>query len=454
LTDSQGNAGTPQRYVLSITFVLAWLTLSVLLWHHVTSFDYVLDDLGLMNLTNPAQDWSPARHGNLRLVHPLPYWLSNSLFGGDARPLHYSSIVIHSLNGLLVIWFGRLLFRDWKPAVVAGLIWSFLPGNAVSVAWIVNHVDLLVTFFCLWSLILLEYALAAPSMVQRAAALTLSLCAAALAIVSKENALPLFVCVFAVAHMRTRCMSRALAFAVPYLALALAYVLIVTSAGINYLKFRQQDSVIPLERPLVNIAGKALHYVEGLVLVVLPIPAIGNYAIAVCYAIVLLVFVSVTLQQWHVFRENNPVILVTLAVCFLGMQTPGAITTDLRVFYCPSTFYSLLISHMAVTLYRQSARVRRLAIAFALVLLLAISGIAGRQVSYRFSPTSPRPLSALADQLRITDVADPSYPKLTEMCRKYNCQTSTTEGRIQGTWLNDYYVNKRVLVRAIFARFE
>ncbi|MCP4367597.1 MAG: tetratricopeptide repeat protein [Deltaproteobacteria bacterium] len=90
--------------------------------------------------------------------HPLT-WLSFMLdylvYGSDAGMHHFSSLVIHVLNSLLLFYlFNRMTGELWKCAFIAG-IFAIHPLNVESVAWATQRPNILSTMF--WMLTMIAY---------------------------------------------------------------------------------------------------------------------------------------------------------------------------------------------------------------------------------------------------------------------------------------------------------
>ena len=82
--------------------------------------------------------------------HPLT-WLSHlldvELFGMDARGHHATSVLIHVINVLLLLWLlVQLTGAFWRSAIVAALF-AVHPLNVESVAWIAERKNVLSTTF-------------------------------------------------------------------------------------------------------------------------------------------------------------------------------------------------------------------------------------------------------------------------------------------------------------------
>jgi hypothetical protein len=90
------------------------------------------------------------------LGYPLPlvllvYRTIHQLFGMNPAAFHAANVLVHALNGVLLLLLLRKLFA-LKVAVVGALIWAFHPVVVEPVAWATGLKDLLVTAFTLISI--------------------------------------------------------------------------------------------------------------------------------------------------------------------------------------------------------------------------------------------------------------------------------------------------------------
>lgn len=90
--------------------------------------------------------------------HPLT-WLSHiidsQLFQGNAGWHHFTNLLLHTANSVLVfVVFNTMTRRIWSSAVIA-LLFAVHPAHVESVAWVAERKDLLCAFF--WLLTMLFY---------------------------------------------------------------------------------------------------------------------------------------------------------------------------------------------------------------------------------------------------------------------------------------------------------
>ncbi|MGA3163374.1 MAG: tetratricopeptide repeat protein [Verrucomicrobiota bacterium] len=150
------------RNQMAVVIGLAAVTLAV--YWPVTGFEFInYDDndyfysnvhvLGGLTLKNVL--WA-FRVGDFRFFHPLT-WLSlmldMDLSGKGAGGPHFTNLLLHTANAvLLFLLLRRLTGAHWRSAVVAGLF-ALHPLRVESVAWIAERKDVLSAFFGLLSLI-------------------------------------------------------------------------------------------------------------------------------------------------------------------------------------------------------------------------------------------------------------------------------------------------------------
>ena len=84
-----------------------------------------------------------------RPLSQLTYWLDQSVWWRNPFGFHLTSIVLHALNGVLVLGLASALGLATGPAVVGALLFVVHPIQPESVAWITNRVDVLATGFVL-----------------------------------------------------------------------------------------------------------------------------------------------------------------------------------------------------------------------------------------------------------------------------------------------------------------
>jgi hypothetical protein len=121
------------------------------------------DDFGLVHhlhalppdrlLTYFISDWTEGIYGvtldELRPLLALSYWLDSRLFGATtAQGYHATNVVLHVVNGLLVLAIARAVAPGQTAAALfAGVLFVLMPSHAEPVAWISGRVDSLAALF-------------------------------------------------------------------------------------------------------------------------------------------------------------------------------------------------------------------------------------------------------------------------------------------------------------------
>jgi hypothetical protein len=115
-----------------------------------------LHDLPLPRLlTYFYSDWTGGIYGvrpdELRPLLAFSYWLDGRVWGAaNAAGYHATNVVLHALNGLLVLAIARSLApREKAAALLAASFFVLMPSHAEPLAWISGRVDSLAALFYL-----------------------------------------------------------------------------------------------------------------------------------------------------------------------------------------------------------------------------------------------------------------------------------------------------------------
>jgi tetratricopeptide (TPR) repeat protein len=153
-----------QRIAVLISVVLAVITMAVYLpavRHDFVQYDdqqYVTENPQVQaGLTLSGLRWAFGFHaGNWHPLAWLSHMLDCQLFGANPSGHHFTSILLHVLNTVLLFFLlRRLTGATWRSAIVAGLF-AWHPLHVESVAWVAERKDVLCAFF--WMISLLSYA--------------------------------------------------------------------------------------------------------------------------------------------------------------------------------------------------------------------------------------------------------------------------------------------------------
>jgi len=149
--------------LLLICILLAVTVLSV--YWQVVGFDFInFDDLIYVKNNNMVREgitlkgiiWAFTSVGYASNWHPLT-WISHmldvQLFGMNPGMHHFTNVIIHTFNTLLLFFvFERMTGAVWRSAVIA-MLFALHPLHVESVAWIAERKDVLGTFFWLITMI-------------------------------------------------------------------------------------------------------------------------------------------------------------------------------------------------------------------------------------------------------------------------------------------------------------
>ncbi len=127
--------------------------------------DFIWDDRGLiLGNADYLRDWKNLftafvnpLFGNIPYYRPLiTGWFITDyhLWGTNPFGYHYTNLILHTVNALLVYHFILLLFKEARLAFFTSLLFTVHPVQSESVAWISGRNDMLLTFFALISIIL------------------------------------------------------------------------------------------------------------------------------------------------------------------------------------------------------------------------------------------------------------------------------------------------------------
>lgn len=143
-------------------FIIATLTL--LLYWPTLGFDFVNFDDQVYVLNNPFIQnptlqnlFNGSETGNFHPITMLSLYLDQFLGNGAAKNFHFTNMLLHLLNSLLVFELIRKLFpkASYLPFFVA-VLFAIHPLHIESVAWVTSRKDVLYTLFYLtvmWSYI-------------------------------------------------------------------------------------------------------------------------------------------------------------------------------------------------------------------------------------------------------------------------------------------------------------
>ncbi len=176
----------PDRLLLPAVFLVAVLVYLPTLFLGFLSDDYVIT-AHVAEAKSPLSFFAFHQAARLyRALHFTSWWGQYHLWGYAPLGYHAVSLLLHSLNAVLVYLLGRRVMNRRAPALVAALLFAVHPLHTESVAWVSGQVDLLATLLSLLSLYCLDRFLHAPR--TRPLLLVAAGLCFALAVLTKESA--------------------------------------------------------------------------------------------------------------------------------------------------------------------------------------------------------------------------------------------------------------------------
>jgi hypothetical protein len=126
----------------------------------------------------------PGGHGLFfRPLTFISFWLDYQWAGFEPARWHGWSLVVHAANSCLVYALARRLGQAWPAALIAGLLFALHGTRAEPVSWMDARADLLVGFFALCTMLLVQEIVRSPRGILY---LPMLLCAV-LAVCAKES---------------------------------------------------------------------------------------------------------------------------------------------------------------------------------------------------------------------------------------------------------------------------
>jgi Flp pilus assembly protein TadD len=114
---------------------------------------YENQDIRSLSASNIIKIFSSS---NLKMYQPLTtlsYAVEYKFKGADAHVFHFTNLLLHLLNTMLVFIFVFLLFRHTPASAFVAFLFALHPMHVESVVWITERKDVLYSFFYLLSLI-------------------------------------------------------------------------------------------------------------------------------------------------------------------------------------------------------------------------------------------------------------------------------------------------------------
>jgi len=306
----------------------------------------------------------------IKLSYQMDYWL----WGLSASGYHFTNIMGHAVNTVLVYWLALLLPQLFAfttpfsqnhalPAFLAALLFAVTAHHAEAVTWIAGRTDVLVTLFSLLSLIaysryLLEF---------RKKFLILALAAFFLALMTKEMAISLPILVVLLGFfsysssplkIRHLIISIVCFLAIALLYLVGRYVMLNTVIGGYGTDTHVKLDILLLLANVIMFTWKALvpHFLHSsLVIIKTAMPLIHYYLAAVIVLLILAGFGGGFFRFKHPLTKFLAIVLMLFVVSLLPVISLGVSFTDTqseRFLYFPSVFISIAVVYLLISIVR------------------------------------------------------------------------------------------------------
>ncbi len=270
----------------------------------------------------------------------LSYQLDYRIGQQDPFIYHFTNLLLHTLNALLVAWLAFLLSRKGWMGVLVGLLFAVHPLHTEAVAWVSARKDTLSTFFFLLSLI--GYIRWRDDGSRRTVAL--SVLAFALGLMSKVMVVTLPVALLLVDWLEGRKWSlRMLTEKIPYLAVAGVFGVIAVFGKTGVI----QSST--LSAKILMACKSAVFYLQQIVWpmnfsllypYVKPITLSSpDFLVPICALVVLIILAFQSAKRWRMPAFGLAFYLVTVAPTFVNFAKGGELDVYFasdRYAYVPS----------------------------------------------------------------------------------------------------------------------
>lgn len=253
------------KYWLSILGLFALI--GFLIYGHTLTYEFVRWDDGLLIFDNPAirgitlqnlktifTTYDPELYIPLSL---LSYQVDYMIGGSNPAIYHFTNLILHILNAVLVCGVMKLLTKNTWIAVVTGLLFLVHPLHTEAVVWASARKDLLSTFFFLGSFVLYVQQKNQKSVISYRGSVVLFLAA----LLSKVTVLGLPLILFIYNWIRDgKITKNSLLELLPYFGLSAFFAVIAMFGKTGVL-----SSSTPLETILMSAKG-TMFYIEKLLL--------------------------------------------------------------------------------------------------------------------------------------------------------------------------------------------
>lgn len=328
----------------------------------ITNWDddsYIINNPTLKEISfeNTKQIFSEYYMGNYHPLAMLSLSLDYQIGGEDAEGevnawiYHFTNVLLHIINTLLVLWFVYLLLGRFDIAVTAALLFGVHTLHVESVVWISERKDVLYALFFIASMIAYVYYLKNKNTKFYVYSLILFI----LSLLSKGQAVSLAVSLIAIDYLFERKLldKKLIAEKIPFFILALIFGLVAIYAQKAGNALHEENSYALYKR--VGFAGYTYtQYIFKLILpvklaAIYPYPDIINKSMPGHFWLFLVPTLSV-LYAFYYFMNKNRLVAFTIAfftinIALLLQLIPvgSAIMAD-RYAYIPSIGFFIFIA--------------------------------------------------------------------------------------------------------------
>lgn len=369
----------------SIFLIIILCVLCLSIYFNSLGNDFVLDDKALV-VNNPLgkssklmplifkqslyDHWVGAKLYD-RMYRPMQlllYWVVYNIWGLNPFGFHLASIMLHFLNSALFYYLLFLLFADYKIASIAGILFLAHPVHTSVVSYISSSADLLSCFFTVLSLILFLKFLRLGLKKYYC----LSLLSAVFALLSRENALILFIFIALVIFIE-KAKRKYYFFLAPFVLLDLLY-LALRFVVFGYSGLYTHPALLAFPLQLVNFFNIIFRYI---MLLLLPLdlhplrvtPFINGFLeprAFIAAGFILLYIVIIRLQKNKMIVFSMAWFVIALTPVFLLLDgypmLEGAMMAESWV-YMPSMGFFLILA-LIINSIRKPAVITLFLVAF------------------------------------------------------------------------------------------
>ena len=153
-TGTQKKNGSEAGYYLSVAFLILITIIAFFpsLRNGFTNWDdptYILNNplIKQLSIENTKRIFSEVYFANYQPLHLFSYMIEYHFFGLSATGYHWISLIIHTINVLLVLWIAKLISKNNYIAFFTALFFAITPMRVESVAWAAERKDMLYSMF-------------------------------------------------------------------------------------------------------------------------------------------------------------------------------------------------------------------------------------------------------------------------------------------------------------------